>query len=144
MMPASRDARQVQRLSMSTGPLMTRPARYEAEPSCTTPCALGNSARSERSRTSPISRELPGPRMPTAAPPWARRSHPPPLHEEIEIWRLRIGGPSGPNLPRIRDGADHANGLPAGEHERGLRRFLWGCPDGPPSPPPTQGAPLPD
>src|SRR5206468_11396596 len=41
MMPASREARQVQRLSMSTGPLMTRPARYDDVPSCTTPLSTG-------------------------------------------------------------------------------------------------------
>ena len=40
-MPASREARQVQRLSMSTGPLMTRPARYDDVPSCTTPLSSG-------------------------------------------------------------------------------------------------------
>jgi hypothetical protein len=37
MTPASLAARQVQRLSMSSGPLMTRPARNEASPSLTTP-----------------------------------------------------------------------------------------------------------
>src|SRR5258706_397904 len=41
MMPASREARQVQRLSISTGPLMTRPARYDDVPSCTTPLSNG-------------------------------------------------------------------------------------------------------
>src|SRR5881394_3755416 len=41
MMPASREARQGQRLSMSTGPLMTRPARYDDVPSCTTPLSSG-------------------------------------------------------------------------------------------------------
>src|ERR1043166_1547522 len=41
MMPASREARQVQRLSISTGPLMTRPARYDDAPSCTTPLSKG-------------------------------------------------------------------------------------------------------
>src|SRR5947207_13487650 len=41
MTPASRDARQVQRLSISTGPLMTRPARYDDVPSCTTPLSKG-------------------------------------------------------------------------------------------------------
>src|SRR5437667_11837397 len=41
MIPASREARQVQRLSMSTGPLMTRPARYDDVPSCTTPLSRG-------------------------------------------------------------------------------------------------------
>src|ERR1044072_3185417 len=41
MMPASREARQVQRLSMSTRPFMTRPARYDDLPSCTTPLSSG-------------------------------------------------------------------------------------------------------
>src|SRR5580704_19100922 len=41
MMPAAREARQVQRLSISTGPLMTRPARYDEGPSCTTPLSRG-------------------------------------------------------------------------------------------------------
>src|ERR1051325_10734073 len=41
MMPASREVRQVQRLSISTGPLMTRPARYDDVPSCTTPLSRG-------------------------------------------------------------------------------------------------------
>ena len=41
MTPPSRDARQVQRLSISTGPLMTRPARYDDVPSCTTPLSRG-------------------------------------------------------------------------------------------------------
>ena len=41
IMPASTEARQVQRLSMSTVSLMTRPARYEVEPSCTTPLSRG-------------------------------------------------------------------------------------------------------
>src|SRR5208337_2460117 len=41
MMPASREARQVQRFSISTGPLMTRPARYDDVPSWTTPLSRG-------------------------------------------------------------------------------------------------------
>ncbi len=41
IMPASREARQVQRLSISTCPLMTRPARKDDVPSCTTPLSRG-------------------------------------------------------------------------------------------------------
>src|ERR1044071_10049055 len=47
-MPASREARQVQRFSMSTGPLMTRPARYDELPSCTTPLSSGGVQFEER------------------------------------------------------------------------------------------------
>ena len=38
----------MQRLSMSTGPLMTRPARYDDAPSCTTPLSKGGVQFEER------------------------------------------------------------------------------------------------
>ena len=41
MVPHSREARQAQRFSMSRSLLMTRPARNEVEPSCTTPLRTG-------------------------------------------------------------------------------------------------------
>src|SRR5881296_1860096 len=56
MMPASREARQVQRLSMSTGPLITRPARYDDVPSCTTPLSRGG-VQFEEMTLPPASRE---------------------------------------------------------------------------------------
>src|ERR1043166_6852598 len=56
MMPASREARQVQRLSIPTGPLMTRPARYDDVPSCTTPLSSGGVQFEERTLP-PASRE---------------------------------------------------------------------------------------
>src|SRR5439155_16157744 len=56
MMPASREARQVQRLSISTGPLMTRPARYDDVPSCTTPLSRGG-VQFEEITLAPASKE---------------------------------------------------------------------------------------
>src|SRR5436309_4122 len=56
MMPASREARQVQRLSISTGPLMTKPGRYDDVPSRTTPLSRGG-VQFEEITLAPASKE---------------------------------------------------------------------------------------
>src|ERR1043165_1341482 len=93
MMPASREARQVQRLSISTGPLMTRPARYDDVPSCTTPLSRGG-VQFDEMTLPPASKER---AFLTASQPAAFMKKP--SDNSVKLIRSIVSNPSRPWQP---------------------------------------------